>query len=669
MIICTQKSSSIMTRALGRNQSSVIAIEKMLDQFSIDPSITSPKRDAYIVTDEDIRATKVKKKFEEVIQTKHPATKIVFINKGKKPIYPEGLAGVDVFVNDAKIPNVAAAISSVIQGNQIEEVVEEAIVGTSTIDNFDPRTVAPESYFTEQPVEETPYVPQVELVVPEPEPEPEPAVEETQEVVTRGSIAERIAATRSVNEASSIMREITATQLIKDLYDSNSTYAGIEEKLKGVNDMIQLVLNDPNISSLDEKLSKVRALTHDKAFFSSKGDTLIEQRMEEIIDLLCSHVGSLLDSRLAEIDFAIKQIREQKEVDTGNARLGGLNEERVNLILELRTLESEIQVLFKQCDTLIKETAANIAERSNDLTGSELYDSHMRSRGTTIISDETKAAIYSAIHISTTTVPEAFKEMKLKVVSMITLLGKLFELDAEIIAAQQQLINYMQANKVEDTVVAETLLKKSLRVYLGYEGSGRTILPYLLSAYKSRQNANVLLLDLTGQGKWDNYGIPTIDIEDYLSAQHQKEFCVVAGHIENTINNAQRIVVSLLKAADYYRVINVVMRPDQRELFETIASDVLSVNYITDTNPQTLDKMKSLIETTKVRNVARRVIVNKCQVPIRPIITRLGLDDSVEFQACVFPSLEAITDASLNKYNPFGITAVTTHMEELIKHA
>ena len=669
MVICTQKASAILTRALGRGQSSVIAIDKMLDQFSIDPNITSPKRDAYVVTDEDIKATKVKKKFEEAAASKHAATKIIFINRGKKPAYPNGLEGVDIFVNDAKIPEVTAAISSVLQGNQIAEVVEEATTESVMIDKYDPREAAPENYFTEAPVEQPEYVPQMDLDITEPPVEEATIEEVAPEPISRNPMAERIAATRGVNEASYIMREITATNLIKELYESNSTYAGIEEKLTGVRDMIHLVLADTTIASLDEKLSRIQSLNHDKAFFVAKGDTLIEQRLEEVIDLLCNHVGSLLDSRLAEIDFAIKQIQQQKIADSGNARLGGLNEERVNIILELRTFETEIQILFKQCDILIKDVVGAIAERSNDITGSEIYNAHMRNRGTVLISDETKTAIYSAINLSSTTVPEAFKEMKLKIVNMIGLLSRLFDLDAEIIAAQQQLIDYMKANKIEDTVVAETLLKKSLRVYMGYEGSGRTIIPYLLSAYKSRQNANVLLLDLTGQGKWDDYGIQTTDVEDYLLNLHQKEFCVVAGRIENTMTNAQRIIVALLKAADYYRVINVVMRPDQRELFETIASDVLSVNYIVDTTPQNLEKMKSLIATTKVRNVARRVIVNQCNVPTRPIVSRLGLDDSIEFQLCVFPSLEAITDASLNNYNPYGLSAVTIHMEELIKHA
>lgn len=669
MIICTSKSAPVLSRALGKGQSSVIAIDKMLDQLHIDPAITSPKRDAYIITDEDIRATKIKLKFEQAVQNKHPNTKIIFLNKSKKPLYPNGLAGVDMFLTDVKIQNVSAAISSVIQDNQIHEVAESVSTRIEIIPEFDPRDVVAGTTVTEpetSSVQKT-YVPELELNVPDVR--PEEVVEELEPEIKRSPLAERIANTRSVADISMVARELTATNLIKELYESNSTYAGIEEKLKGINDTIRLVINDINIPSLDEKLSKIRALAHDKAFFSSKGDTIIEQRMEEIIDVLCSQTVSLLDGRLSEIDYAIKQIRAQKEVDAGNARLGGLNEERVNLILELRTMEAEIESIFKSTDNFIISTTGEIAARAKDITGSELYNAHLRSRGTILSSDETRAAVYAAMELSSNEVPDKFKEMKLKVVNMISLLGKLFDLDKEIIMAQQKVIEYFKANKIEDTITAETLIKKSLRVYVGYEGVGRTIIPYLLSAYKSRQNANVLLLDLTGIAKFDSYGIQTYEVEEFLVNQYQKEFCVVAGNVENSIPMAQRIITALLKAADYYRVINVVLRPDQRELFECLAADVLSVNYITDTNPRNIEKMSKYIESTKVENVGRRVIINKCDIPIKAIITKLGLDDAVDFQACVFPTLTAITDASLNSYNPYGTSAVTMHMEEMIKHA
>jgi hypothetical protein len=66
---------------------------------------------------------------------------------------------------------------------------------------------------------------------------------------------------------------------------------------------------------------------------------------------------------------------------------------------------------------------------------------------------------------------------------------------------------------------------------------------------------------------------------------------LAAGKVDNSIAAAQRIVTTLLKAADYYRVINVVLTPEQNELFQTIAQDVLSINFIVDTNLPRIERM------------------------------------------------------------------------------
>ena len=259
--------------------------------------------------------------------------------------------------------------------------------------------------------------------------------------------------------------------------------------------------------------------------------------------------------------------------------------------------------------------------------------------------------------------------MRNDIVTMQTLLGKLFDADKEVIAAQQYIINFMQSNNIENTVTAQSLLKKSLRVFIGADGTGKTIVPYLLSRYRSRQNANVLLLDLSGSSKYDSYGIRYRKVDQYFTDLNEEQFCLVAGSIDNTVANAQRVVTTLLKAADYYRVINVVLTPDQRELFETISKDVLCVNFLIDTIPEHIEKCKSIIDTTDWTNIAKRIIVNKCDVMLAPIIRKLGLEESMDYQICTLKSVPVLTDACLNGYNPYGISSVDLAFEELTRYA
>lgn len=666
MIIVTNKSDALLKRALGKGQTSIITIDKMLDQFPLDPTITEPRRDVYVVTNEDISAARLKTKFEQALLTKHPATKVLFINKSSKPVYPNGLAGLDIIIGKQNLnpKDITQAISTIISQSVTQDVAHVTEQEKPIEPGYTPPVIKEESE-TVHVVEETPTV-QEELPV---APVVEPQVVAETPIERESALVERMRRAGTVSDVSVVLREINATNLIKDLIETNSTYAGIEEKLKSLNTTIFNIMGDVNIKSLDEKLSKIHAILHDKAFFNAKGDTLIEQRLEEVIDTICTRTSALLQSRLDEIDKAIKASRDAIDVQGESTRLAGINEQRANLIIELRTLEIEINDIFKATDGLIIDTATKIAEQAATQTDNEQINTHLKARGSMVLSDETITAIRAAMELSSDKVPATFKELKLKVINEIRLLDKLFELDTEIIAAQQEIINILKAKNVEDTVVAETLLKKSLRVFIGEENTGRTIIPYLLSKYKSRQNANVLLLDLTGTAKYNQYGIQYTNVDTYLNELNQREFMLVAGNVDNSVAAAQRIVTTLLKAADYYRVINIVLSTEQRELFETIAQDVLCVNFIVDTNMRNINTMRDVIGRCTISNVARRVIVNRCDVPIRPIIDKLGLSEQIDYQICTVPTVSVITDAGLNNYNPYGVSAVDLAMEEVLKHA
>lgn len=668
MIVSTNKADTMLKKSMGKNEVAIIAIDKMLDQLKLDPTSMNPVRHAYIVTDDDIKAMRIKQKFEQSVSQKHPATKVVFITKGSKPVYPNGLVGVDVFLTKPKPEEIQRKISEIVSGD-ISDVMHNSNMGGHEIPAYTPEAPVEQVEQQEQVVPEFVQQPQEEYI-PVPEYVEETPVQTVQEDTSgRSDIIERIKATNTVKQISQLTREIDASNLIKELIDNNTTYAAVEEKLKTLTDAIYAIMSDVSIPTLDEKLSKVRALTHDKAFFATKGDTIFEQRLEEVIDAICSQTSALLNSRLSEIDTAIRRISTQKEMDMGNARLAGLGEEKVNIILELRTLESEILSTYKATDSFIVSSVAEMANRTDDISGSPLFNSHIRARGDMIVSDVTFNAIRAALEVSATKVTSEFKEMQLKIVQMIKLLDKLFDLDNEIIAAYKETVNFLRARNIEDTVVAQSLLKKSLRVFVGFEGTGRTIIPYLLSSYKSRTNANVLMVDLTGTGKYDHYSLTAIDLESYLVNLNQTEFCLVSGKAENTVVAAQRIMMALIKSADYYRVINVIIDPEQRELLETISQDVLCVNYLVDCIPAHIDGMAKIIRDTKYKNVGRRVILNKCDIMVRPIVTRLGLDDQLDFQLCTIPTVPALSDADLNGYNPYGVGAVTLAMKEVTKHA
>lgn len=718
MIVATNRSDAILKRALGKGNAVITTLDRMCEQFKIDPTIASPARDAYIVTNEDISSSRTRALFEQSLAEKHPLTKIIFINKSAKPIYPNGFEGIDMIINKPKPNDIAQAISNVVTADHVNQALDFTKSTTTEIPAYRPEpepeptnesnvsgswTPTGNSNTDSQPTSggftagsysasgnpttgsyptsgaygnPTTENAQEQTKRPQPTNEPEdlPLGEITYEddkpteVMRNGSrLVDRIKNCNSVANVAMVAREISASELIKDLIESNSTYAGIEDKLSSLNDTIYAILGDTRIT-LSEKLSKIHAVMHDKAFFNSKGDTLIEQRLEEVIDTICLQTSTLLDARLSEIDTAIKRTQELKDTETNSARLSGLNETRANIIIELRTLENEIAAIYKSCDKLVISEATELSARNMEVVDNQMINAQLKARGSLIVSNETLDAIRAAMTIASDKLPDIFRSMKLKIVSMNKLLGKLFDLDNEIIAAQQAIIDYLKAQNIEDTVVAESILKQSLRVYIGPEGAGMTIIPYLISKYKSRSK-NVLLVNLTGTDKFADYGINPIPIDDFIVNQNQQEFAVVAGHVENTPAVAQKIASMLIRCADYYRIINVVLSPEQKELFQTIAQDVLSVNFITDTESKNVKLMKDVIAESNVGNVGRRVIINKADVAARPIITKLGLDEDINFQLLTIRRMPAVTEASLSSVDPYGISSVSVELEEVVRHA
>ena len=128
------------------------------------------------------------------------------------------------------------------------------------------------------------------------------------------------------------------------------------------------------------------------------------------------------------------------------------------------------------------------------------------------------------------------------------------------------------------------------------------------------------------------------------------------------------MLVALTKAADYYRVINVVMSPEQKEIFDILVPDTVCVNYIVDPTSQSLDFFKDYIKETKCENVAQRVIINKC-IPSTTsmILEKLDLIMNGDVHVVTIPYEPLITECSLRGVKPYEVQAVTEAFREVCK--
>ena len=670
MIVCSKGADVVTRMAVGKDKVVVADFGSILERLPVDATLTRPRTEAFVISESDVVKPKVRKQFLDAVAKKHPTVKIVFLARPKTTMTAGD--GVDRLLVSPKAAQVAEALNDLLESIADKVPImggeEEQELAARPEHGFVPEEFAEKLKDTvediltqeeEQPAQELPIT---ETEMPD-------IPQYTQEDVT-ASVLERLRNCNQVADLSMVARELTANNIVKQLLAENSEYATIEEKLKAYQHKVMAIMMDVSLT-LDDKLSKVRAISYDKAYYAAKGSTILEQRVEEIIQTVCEKTREFVEEKNRSLDRVILEYS-----TTGSSPvidfplLSGLLDTRANIVLDLALLSKEVKGVFLTMDKLASDTTEKIIMDTTAVTGTPALDNVIEVRGARVTIAESCEVVNKVLRLATEN-SEKFAGYEQVVKTMNDKLVALLRTDSEIIEQQRQIIKFLTSQNVEDTVIANTFIKKSLRLYVGRPGVGRTFLPYSISRLRSKSNANVLYINLTGEAKLKDYGVEGMELADWLNNIKEEPFCVVENSMVDLMDEVpvQRLANALVKAADYYRVINVVVLPEQELLFRTLVPDALSINYITDVTPESLEATKGLIKQMTEENVAQRVYLNKCSACTENIVRRLGLDERLNVECLRFPYLQQVTDCSLNGVDPTAVDMVEECLREVMKRA
>ena len=671
MVVCTKTVDTTVRQAFGKQNVTFTSIENIVKFFALDPALSSPTRDAYIVSTADLRNARIRDAFMQAAAAKHPGNIIILIAKSSKENFTEG-CGIDRVLVKPKAEVLAQVMKQFVaeleeKSERVNAAFEEKITPIEDFDLPEEEPVADIeeveddfSQFDIPPVEEEEIVPVVEEL---------PVVETRQEKVVEeapegSDLIDRINKCQRVADLAELTRQLNAQEVVKELALSNRQYVVVEERLKALEEKIYSIFVDPALSA-EKKMEAAHALLVDKDYFRTQNNTVLEQRVEAILDLITSKTTELVSARLADLDKAILNTKTSGgKVDY--ARVSAIADERARILLDIATESAAVEEIYERTDKFAATVISDIAADTSNLTGNPLVDARLRLHHDTIISSQSLDSI-EGILVTCDKNSEEFKASLHSLKVMNRKLLKLIDLDKELIEAMAHVVELLHANKVEDTVVANTLLKSSLRVFIAKDGDGKTVIPYFLSQRKSRQNANVLYVDITGRSKLSEYTDDFMTLKDFYRNPCEKDFCAVVGTPSNDAETGQKLLATLTKAADYYRVINVVMTPQQVELFKAIAADVLVVNYIVCPNRASLQFYKEFLKETRMENVAQRVILNKCDIPIRPLLEELDVIEDLDVHVVRVPYIPQIVECSLRKIAPHTVPTICEQMNEVTK--
>lgn len=677
MIVCTRACDGLVKNSLPKDKRNSFAIRRLVEiceLMQLDPATAEQPVEAFIVAATDVQSPKLAQAFEAALARKHDDARVIFISKAKKPTkYTTEFPGIDASLIAPKAQQLQDAIFKFVAelsekprvqsagdvAGQLkpreaklsfEEIAESAIPeGSSDVDLLlDDEDEEEEA----QGIQELPVV--------------EEEAQEVESSDTEPELVKRMKNAQQVADLSQLFKETTAESILRDLAKDNAQYSVLESKISQLKEEIQNIMLDNNLSDND-KLEKVRTISYDKRYYNLQSNTLIEQYVTEIIDCLIKTTNDVLNQKLERINLSLSKAAQYGEGAMNFGRLAGINEERANIVMELYTLDNEIKQLATEAADVLIKLSSDMGASMSEVSGSDRIDTIINMQGTIMIDADAFSTVLKVVSLAKETTE--FSEKCVRAVKqVIEKHNALVRVDKELIAVQNQMIKYMRENNVENTVIANTLLKQSLRVFTGSEGSGRSIIPYLLSDYKQMQSSNVLLIDLTGTCKWERYGISSVTLDDYRNNRYQERFLRVQGKCE-TPEDAQTLSAILTRAADFYRVINLVLNMEQTQVFDILCADIKCINFITDTKYDRMLAVKNFVPNVTYENVAKRIIVNDCSIPASEAISFFELATNLDTQILTIDHVHQLELASFRKINPVNIDAVQSALKDVSKYA
>lgn len=661
MIVATKSVDALIKGIVKPEDLMISRIESIVSGVQLDPSLSVPSKEMFVISNDDVKNPKIRKELAAAVRAKHPKAIIMYINKLGKDIPDIEKSMFDSYLSRPKPVDVREAFNKLVQ--DIEEKSK-----------FDPNASVgdPEAYKPPVPAAEPTSVPEavddnpVTLEVP---------VEEEKPVVVESSgnaLVDRIRSAENYAQLMTVAKEVNAANIVREISEANVTFRQSENYVNSLSENIIAILANPEYDTTTQ-LSKVRAILHDRAYTKAKTNSIIEQSVESIVIALVDKAREEVTSRTSDMNEKIlRALQTRSSNDACNVRLSTIIEERSKLLLDLNTMDLEIKNLAGICNKAVNDTVENIISDSVSTTGSPILDSQMKAQYGEIVPEN----LLDVLDVLFSTGKEScdeFGKLSNEVNSVVRKLYQMLALYQEETEILADTIRYMRASKVEDTIVANTIMKKTGNLYVVSGAFDTEAFSYLIAKHHSRKTGNVMMIDLTGSGTIQQFGINATKYSDFMEKDFMEDkFHVVSVYDDpgvsiSSVEDCQRLSARLLHYAKHYTRIHLVCTDNQREIIDFFKSDVLTVNYIVDCYPTSLNDMKTCIAESKIDNTAYRTVLVNYISDSANICKELNILDRKDMQLAMCKAVPSIRYCALHKQDPYDVESVVSDCEEVLR--
>ena len=499
--------------------------------------------------------------------------------------------------------------------------------------------------------------------------EPAPIVEETKEDTGKfiepeplSTREEAIQNIRNFEDWNLLKEALERDAITKELMQENSEYMGTVQMLDVLDKKIQAIFFDDSLSS-DKKFEEIKRVATDKTELKAVVNNITAQHVISIIDSVVTVAKRLVEEKLNSVNSAMAKMTVTRDQMMDTSKLNEAIQRRTDMHLDLLDAVTRIIKIYGQSNDLVQE---EIKDMDAGLpSGNPFINNMLQPLDASMFTPTNTSKLVNDLMRSLQNNTLKLSAIEEDVQATIRLLCTAFKEDDDIRKYQQNLIEMMKAQRIEDIIVRDNILKYAMHVYVGCKDTGRTSTALTWSGILSHRH-NTVLIDITGDAHYERYGIKPVDLNDFMTQRIEEPFLVVQSKRRLEPEEMTMLVSEIKSRLNYYYYVNVLIEPDDQNAVELIAKDALTLNFITDCTLRSINEMKACISKSKLDNVARKVIM--IDAPISPLLLAQSLNiDCEKDKFIMLPYMKEIRACALKQERPYEHSDIVTVYENAFR--
>lgn len=492
---------------------------------------------------------------------------------------------------------------------------------------------------------------------------------ETEEIVVQKefstplSIEERLANLNAFEDFDAIKLAVKKENIVRTLINENTKYAGA---------LTMLDVLDREISNIfiatdktpEQKMDLIKEIALKRVTCKGELNNMLVNKFSNILIALTASMESTLKRRVDELKLSLGEVKKSQIIYKDTEVLNNLVAERLNIQLSLHEMQEKLIIIYKQ----VAQTGDEIvADLDKDLPSANAYINEHLKIMKPIFTPENAAEIARKLMQDIREGQVKFSLLEDTISEVIRLVFELCEHDTSIMEYQQTLITLLKANRVEDIVVVKTVLQSCLRLIVGPKNVGtRSTALALCGMMAKRQVHNSLLIDVSGDSRFGEYGVDAMSLADFLNENKQESFLCVQGLLDENEEVIEDFITELQTRLSYYPYITIVLDPSQKKQIDMLAKHSLAIQFITDITPRSLAVMKKCIADFTIENIAKKLVIIDPSVDPLKICSDLGID-TMTTKLITLPYLQRMRQLTYMHQPPYKDSSILEIFEEAFR--